>query len=103
MPSFPSRARGRASRPASYGATKRATEAYLMAATHRTAMRGNIVRPGYTFGNPVVPGATMQSDTRFKDIVANAKAASRRTSSSLSLSAFVSSGMAARARPPMPG
>jgi|SRR5579883_1688819 len=59
-----------------YGATKEATEAYLLAFGRKTAMRCNIVRPGYTIGNPVVPGASIYSDTRFKDIVKNALAGS---------------------------
>jgi UDP-glucose 4-epimerase len=55
-----------------YGATKAATEAYLLAFGRETSMRCNVVRPGYTIGNPVVPGATIESDKRFKDIVSNA-------------------------------
>lgn len=52
-----------------YGATKEATEAYLLAFGRKTNMRCNIIRPGYTIGNPVVPGAPMENDTRFRDIV----------------------------------
>lgn len=52
-----------------YGATKAASENYLIAQSHCSAMRVNIIRPGYTFGNPVVPGARTQSDTRFRKIV----------------------------------
>jgi UDP-glucose 4-epimerase len=52
-----------------YGATKEATEAYLLAFGKRTEMRCNIVRPGYTIGNPVVPGAHIYSDPRFKNII----------------------------------
>jgi UDP-glucose 4-epimerase len=55
-----------------YGATKAATEAYLLAFGSKTPMRSNIVRPGYTIGNPIVPGAHIYSDKRFKQIVAAA-------------------------------
>jgi UDP-glucose 4-epimerase len=55
-----------------YGATKAATEAYLLAFASRTSMRCNIVRPGYTFGNPVVEGAPIEIDSRIRDIVQNA-------------------------------
>ena len=57
-----------------YGATKAASENYIKALSHTWPVRTNIIRPGYTFGNPVIPGAPTQSDTRFKDIVALAKA-----------------------------
>ena len=33
----------------------------------------NIIRPGYTFGNPVVVGAPMEPDSRFRDICKKAK------------------------------
>lgn len=57
-------------RPATfYGATKAASENYLMAQSYLSPMRVNIIRPGYTFGNPVVEGASTQSDTRFHAIV----------------------------------
>lgn len=57
-------------RPATfYGATKAASENYLMAVSYLSSMRVNIIRPGYTFGNPILKGATTQSDTRFEDIV----------------------------------
>jgi UDP-glucose 4-epimerase len=62
-------------RPATfYGATKAACENYLIAQSFLSPMRVNIIRPGYTFGNPVVEGAPTQSDTRFRDIVRNALA-----------------------------
>lgn len=57
-----------------YGATKASTENFLWAMTHQTKMRGNIIRPGYTFGNPVVPGGTIESDNRFRDIARHAAA-----------------------------
>jgi UDP-glucose 4-epimerase len=56
-----------------YGATKAATEAYLLAIANVYGIRGNIIRPGYTFGNPVAPGASMYSDPRFRDIVRKAR------------------------------
>ncbi len=52
-----------------YGATKASTEAFLSAFSYRTGMRCNTVRPGYTIGNPVVDGAPIFSDKRFKSIV----------------------------------
>jgi UDP-glucose 4-epimerase len=55
-----------------YGATKAASEAYVMAVGAKTSMRCNVIRPGYTFGNPVVEGAPMQPDGRFRDIVKKA-------------------------------
>jgi UDP-glucose 4-epimerase len=62
-------------RPATfYGATKAACENYLIADSFLSPIRVNIIRPGYTFGNPVVEGAPTQSDTRFRDIVRNALA-----------------------------
>ncbi len=55
-----------------YGATKAASEIYLTAQSYNSAMRINIIRPGYTFGNPVIKGASIQGDTRFQTIVENA-------------------------------
>jgi UDP-glucose 4-epimerase len=57
-----------------YGATKAASEAYVMAVGAKTEMRCNVIRPGYTFGNPVVDGAPTQPDRRFNDIVRKATA-----------------------------
>jgi UDP-glucose 4-epimerase len=57
-----------------YCATKAASEEYLLAISYNSPMRCNIVRPGYTFGNPVVAGSPMEGDTRFKDIVSSALA-----------------------------
>jgi UDP-glucose 4-epimerase len=57
-----------------YGATKAACENYLIAQSYRFPMRVNIIRPGYTFGNPVVAGAAMQADGRFDAIVKAATA-----------------------------
>lgn len=56
-----------------YGATKAATENYLMALGSVHNVRCNVVRPGYTFGNPVVSGAPMQPDKRIVEIVNKAK------------------------------
>lgn len=55
-----------------YGATKAASEAYVMAVGAKTSMRCNVIRPGYTFGNPVVDGAPTQPDQRFNDIARRA-------------------------------
>lgn len=52
-----------------YGATKAASEDYLLAASASYSMCCNIIRPGYTFGNPVVEGAPMEVDSRFRKIV----------------------------------
>ncbi len=57
-----------------YGATKAATENYLMAISHQYHLRANTIRPGYTFGNPVVDGAFIYSDQRFRKIIPAAKA-----------------------------
>jgi UDP-glucose 4-epimerase len=55
-----------------YGATKAASEAYVMAVGAKSGMRCNVIRPGYTFGNPVAEGAPTQSDQRFNEIVQKA-------------------------------
>lgn len=54
-----------------YGATKAATENFLWGITGVTGMRVNVVRPGYTFGNPVIEGAYTQPDRRFHEIAKN--------------------------------
>ena len=60
--------------PASYyGASKAATENYLNAISFQTPMKINIVRPGFTFGNPVIEGSPIYSDKRFGDLFRNAK------------------------------
>ena len=56
-----------------YGATKAATENFMLAISYQTSMKVNIVRPGYTFGNPAIEGAPVQADNRFKEIAQNAK------------------------------
>jgi len=55
-----------------YGATKAASENFLMAQSYCSKMRINIIRPGYVFGNPVIEGADIQSDTRFHNIIKDA-------------------------------
>jgi UDP-glucose 4-epimerase len=55
-----------------YGATKAASENYLIAQSHLSSLRVNIIRPGYAFGNPVIKGGSIQSDTRFRNIVSDA-------------------------------
>jgi UDP-glucose 4-epimerase len=52
-----------------YGATKAATENYMHAVSYESKMKVNIVRPGYTFGNPAIQGAPVQADNRYRDIV----------------------------------
>lgn len=60
-------------RPATfYGATKAASENFLMARSYHSALRVNIIRPGYTFGNPAIAGGSTQGDRRFRDIVRKA-------------------------------
>ncbi|MBN1214045.1 MAG: NAD(P)-dependent oxidoreductase [Candidatus Lokiarchaeota archaeon] len=56
-----------------YGATKASSENYLHAISYQYPMLCNIIRPGYTFGNPVVKGANMESDTRFRNIIESVK------------------------------
>jgi UDP-glucose 4-epimerase len=61
-----------------YGSTKAATEKYLLGFNQyytgqgrrgqKTALRRNIIRPGYIFSNPAFEGGASQSDTRFRDI-----------------------------------
>lgn len=57
-----------------YGATKAASEAYILGVEAATDLKCTIIRPGYTFGNPVVPGAATQSDNRFHEVVSRARA-----------------------------
>jgi UDP-glucose 4-epimerase len=61
-----------------YGATKAATELFLLGFRQYYAqqggrgtqvkMRRNIIRPGYTFSNPAFEGGASQSDKRFANI-----------------------------------
>jgi len=55
-----------------YGATKAATESYLVAMATENGVRANVIRPGYTFGDPVVAGASIYSDRKLPDIVEGA-------------------------------
>ena len=55
-----------------YGATKAAGEAFVLGFTHgygtqfpEVKMKRNIIRPGYTFGNPAFPDGCSQPDRRF--------------------------------------
>ena len=52
-----------------YGATKAASEAYCLGFAAKAKMRCNIIRPGYTFGNPAFPDGVTQPDQRFNQIV----------------------------------
>ena len=56
-----------------YGATKAASEAYLLGYAAKARMRCNIIRPGYTFGNPAFLDGVTQPDKRFIQIVGAAK------------------------------
>lgn len=51
-----------------YGATKAASEAYVLAVGATSPMSCNVIRPGYTFGDPVLPDAPTQPDDRFRTI-----------------------------------
>lgn len=55
-----------------YGATKAASEVYLLALAAERGVRGNVIRPGYTFGSPAVPGAPVQSMPELPEIAARA-------------------------------
>jgi UDP-glucose 4-epimerase len=58
-----------------YGASKAAVEMFVHAyARKHPEIRFNVIRPGYAFGNPVVDGASIESDRRLREICANAKA-----------------------------
>lgn len=59
----------RAPRPTDlYGATKAATEMYARAYAFGHGLRVNVVRPGYVFGEPALPGGRCQPDRRFLDL-----------------------------------
>jgi UDP-glucose 4-epimerase len=58
-----------------YGATKGAVELFVSAYARKNPdRRFNVIRPGYTFGNPVVEGGSIENDRRFREICARAKA-----------------------------
>lgn len=52
-----------------YGASKAAAEAFLLGMTNGAGVRANVVRPGYTFGEPVVCGAPTQSMSEIPSMV----------------------------------
>lgn len=63
-----------------YGATKGAVELFINAYSYYYKdLHLNIIRPGYTFGNPVVIGAPVEQDNRFRDICKKAKSGKRIT------------------------
>ncbi|MFB9275733.1 NAD-dependent epimerase/dehydratase family protein [Cohnella cellulosilytica] len=57
-----------------YGATKAATENFFLAMAQVYGIRCNVIRPGYTFGNPVVDGASIYTDMKIRNFVRAAKA-----------------------------
>jgi UDP-glucose 4-epimerase len=58
-----------------YGATKGAVELFLRAYVHKVpGPLLTVIRPGYTFGDPVVPGGSMENDRRFRVICDAARA-----------------------------
>jgi UDP-glucose 4-epimerase len=57
-----------------YGATKAATEAYLMAIASQFHLQANVVRPGYTFGKPCVDGGPLYPDHKIVNMVKSAMA-----------------------------
>lgn len=89
-----------------YGATKAASEQYLMGFNYfyggqgkpagKTKLRRNIIRPGYTFSNPAVEGGASESDTRFKSIAESVLKNEDITVSKYDGTQFLSSGQIAR-------
>ncbi len=58
-----------------YGATKGAVEMFVSAYAHyNPKLKINVIRPGYTFGNPAAEGCDMEPDNRFRQICADALA-----------------------------
>jgi UDP-glucose 4-epimerase len=57
-----------------YGSTKSANESYVLGFTKyygsggKVAMKRNIIRPGYTFSNPLFSGGSTEPDARFRNI-----------------------------------
>ncbi len=51
-----------------YGATKASTEMFARAFARKTRVAMHVIRPGYIFGEPVVAGASIYSDQRFRNI-----------------------------------
>jgi len=57
-----------------YGASKGSVELFINAfSNYYKDIAFNIIRPGYTFGNPVVKGAPVEPDNRFKEIAKKVK------------------------------
>lgn len=57
-----------------YGASKGSVELFINAySNYFKDIAFNIIRPGYTFGNPVVKGAPVEPDNRFKEIAKKVK------------------------------
>ncbi len=58
-----------------YGATKGSVELFLSAySSYYPKLELNVIRPGYTFGNPAAGGAPIEPDRRFVNICRNALA-----------------------------
>jgi UDP-glucose 4-epimerase len=58
-----------------YGATKASVEMFCLAwGVKCPGIRFNVIRPGYTFGDPCVEGGSTEGDRRFADICAKVKA-----------------------------
>ena len=57
-----------------YGATKASTEMFARAFARKTKVPVHVIRPGYIFGEPVVAGASVYSDPRFRHICAAVRA-----------------------------
>lgn len=56
-----------------YGATKGAVELFMNAySSYYPKLELNVIRPGYTFGNPAAKGAPIEPDRRFVNICKNA-------------------------------
>jgi UDP-glucose 4-epimerase len=52
-----------------YGATKGSVELFAAALSRKYPKTAyNIIRPGYVFGNPCIPGGSIQADRRFHNI-----------------------------------
>ena len=57
-----------------YGATKGSVELFCSAYSAKYPdLNLNIIRPGYTFGEPVVDGGSIENDKRFENICSNLK------------------------------
>lgn len=57
-----------------YGASKGSVELFMNAyVNYFPKIKFNVIRPGYTFGNPVVEGASTEADERFINIIKSVK------------------------------